>query len=221
MEENNMKKGAIFDMDGLLTDTERWYAASWKETAKAFGQEWVPDFDKFVAGTSGAGMLAVIGKHFPAVDAQAFKEHCVQQAYRLGEENLREMPGASDIVRFFRERGVKTAIASSSPGDVIQRYLRKLGLEESFDAVVNGFEVAHGKPAPDIFLLAAERIGIPPEDCYVFEDGVNGCLAGIAAGCATVMIPDLFQPTEELRQKCAGIFESLTAAKEAVINGVL
>ena len=89
-----MKKGAIFDMDGLLTDTERWYAASWKETAKAFGQAWVPDFDKFVAGTSGEGMLAVIHTHFPAVDARKFMEYCVQQAYRLGEENLREMPGA-------------------------------------------------------------------------------------------------------------------------------
>ena len=216
-----MKKGAIFDMDGLLTDTEKWYAASWKETAKAFGQEWVPDFDKFVAGTSGAGMRAVIAKHFPGVDAQAFQDYCVARAYRLGEENLQEMPGASEIIRFFRERGVKMAVASSSPGEVIERYLRKLGWKESFDAVANGFEVAHGKPAPDIFLLAAERIGLAPEDCYVFEDGVNGCLAGIAAGCATVMIPDLFQPTEELRQKCAGIFESLTAAKEAVINGVL
>ena len=216
-----MKKGAIFDMDGLLTDTERWYAASWKETAKAFGQEWVPDFDKFVAGTSGEGMRTVIHTHFPAVDAQKFMEYCVQQAYRLGEENLREMPGATEIVRFFRERGVKLALASSSPGDVIQRYLRKLGLEPFFDAIVNGFEVAHGKPAPDIFLLAAERSGCAPEDCYVFEDGVNGCLAGIAAGCATVMIPDLFEPTEELRKGCAGIFESLTKAQEAIANGVL
>ena len=166
-------------------------------------------------------MRAVIAKHFPGVDAQAFQDYCVARAYRLGEENLQEMPGASEIIRFFRERGVKMAVASSSPGEVIERYLRKLGWKESFDAVANGFEVAHGKPAPDIFLLAAERIGLAPEDCYVFEDGVNGCLAGIAAGCATVMIPDLFQPTEELRQKCAGIFESLTAAKEAVINGVL
>ncbi len=69
--------------------------------------------------------------------------------------------------------------------------------------------------------MAAERIGCAPADCYVFEDGVNGALAGVAAGCATVMIPDLFQPTEELRQKCAGIFASLTEAKEAVINGLL
>ena len=211
-----MKKGAIFDMDGLLTDTERWYSASWKETAKAFGQEWVPGFDRYVAGTSGAGMRDVIHTHFPAVDAQAFMDFCIQNAYRLGEENLREMPGATEILRFFHERGVKIAVASSSPDDVIHRYLDKLDMARYFDAVVSGYEVPHGKPAPDIFLLAAERIGCAPEDCYVFEDGINGCLAGIAAGCDTIMIPDLFQPTEEVKQGCAGIYSSLTEARDAI-----
>ena len=216
-----MKKGAIFDMDGLLTDTERWYAASWKETAREFGQAWVPDFDKFVAGTSGEGMRAVIHTHFPAVDADAFMNSCIQNAYRLGEEHLREMPGASDILRFLSERGVRLALASSSPGDVIHRYLRKLDMERYFDAVANGYEVAKGKPAPDIFLLAAARIGCAPEDCFVFEDGINGCLAGIAAGCATVMIPDLFQPTEELKRGCTAIYGSLREAMDAIADGRL
>ena len=213
-----MKKGAIFDMDGLLTDTERWYSASWKETAFHFNQEWVPGFDNFVAGTSGAGMRAVIHQHFPAVDAQAFMDYCIQNAYRLGEEHLREMPGASEILRFFSERGVRLALASSSPRDVIDRYLRKLDMARYFDTVVSGYEVNRGKPAPDIFLLAAERIGCAPEDCYVFEDGINGCLAGIAAGCATVMIPDLFQPTEEVRRGCAAIYPSLMEAKDAIAS---
>ncbi len=211
-----MKQGAIFDMDGLLTDTERWYAASWRETAKAFGQEWVPNFDKFVAGTSGEGMRAVIHQHFPAVDPAAFMDACTKNAYRLGEENLREMPGASEILRFFSARGVKMAVASSSPDDVIRRYLRKLDMERYFDAVVSGSEVQRGKPAPDIFLLAAERIGCAPEDCYVFEDGINGCLAGIAAGCAAVMIPDLFQPTEEVKRGCTAIYGSLLEARDAL-----
>ena len=118
---------------------------------------------------------------------------------------------------------MKTAVASSSSLEDIRDNLGRLGLLEYFDALVSGHELpsGHEKPAPDIFLLAAERIGCAPEDCYVFEDGVNGCLAGIAAGCATVMIPDLFQPTEELRQNCAGIFESLTRAREAVESGLL
>lgn len=218
-----MKKGAIFDMDGLLTDTEKFYSRSWRETARVFGQNWVEDFDKFVAGTNGEKMLNVIHAHFPNVDAQAFMDFCIANQRRLVRDELREMPGASDIVRFFRERGVKTAVASSSPLDNIYDNLGKLGLLELFDAVTSGEEVTPGreKPAPDIFLLAAERIGCAPADCYVFEDGVNGCLAGIAAGCATIMISDLFQPTEELKQNCAGIFGSLTEAKDAIINGLL
>ena len=216
-----MKSGAIFDMDGLLTDTEKFYSQSWRETARFFGQDWVDGFDKFVAGTNGEKMLEVIHAHFPNVDAQTFMDYCIANQKRLVKDELREMPGALDIVRFFRERGVKTAIASSSAIDAIRGNLSRLGMLELFDAVISGQEVAHGKPAPDIFLLAAKKINLAPEDCYVFEDGINGCVAGIAAGCATVMIPDLFQPTEELQQKCAGIFGSLTAAKNAIINGLL
>ena len=216
-----MKSGAIFDMDGLLTDTEKFYSQSWRETARFFGQDWVDGFDKFVAGTNGEKMLEVIHAHFPNVDAQTFMDYCIANQKRLVKDELREMPGASDIVRFFRERGVKTAVASSSAIDAIRGNLSRLGMLELFDAVISGQEVAHGKPAPDIFLLAAKKINLAPEDCYVFEDGINGCVAGIAAGCATVMIPDLFQPTEELQQKCAGIFGSLTAAKNAIINGLL
>ena len=218
-----MKQGAIFDMDGLLTDTERFYSQSWRTTARFFGQDWVKDFDKFVAGTNGEKMLEVIHTHFPDVDARAFMEFCIGNQKRLVRDELREMPGATDIVRFFRERGVKTAVASSSSLDAIRDNLSRLGMLELFDAVTSGQEVApgHEKPAPDIFLLAAERIGVAPGDCYVFEDGINGALAGIAAGCATVMIPDLFRPTDELQQKCAGIYGSLTAARDAIAQGLL
>ena len=216
-----MKSGAIFDMDGLLTDTEKFYSQSWRETARFFGQEWVDGFDKFVAGTNGEKMLEVIHAHFPNADAQAFMDYCIANQKWLVKDELREMPGASDIVRFFRERGVKTAVASSNAIDAIRDNLGRLEMLKLFDAVISGQEVAHGKPAPDIFLFAAKKINCAPEDCYVFEDGINGCLAGIAARCATVMIPDLFQPTEELQQKCAGIFGSLTAAKKAIINGLL
>lgn len=216
-----MKSGAIFDMDGLLTDTEKFYSQSWRETAQFFGQDWVEGFDKFVAGTSGEKMLEVIHAHFPTADAQSFMDYCIANQKRLVKDELREMPGASDIVRFFRERGVKTAVASSSSIDAIHGNLSRLGMLELFDALIGGQEVAHGKPAPDIFLLAAKKINRAPEDCYVFEDDINGCLAGIAAECATVMIPDLFQPTEELQIKCAGVFRSLTEAKNAIINGLL
>ena len=89
-------------------------------------------------------------------------------------------------------------------------------MEAYFDAVVSGEDVTHGKPAPDIFLLAANRLGCNPADCYVFEDGINGVRAGLAAGCTTIMVPDTVLPTDEVRAACAGVFASLDEAREAI-----
>ena len=97
--------------------------------------------------------------------------------------------------------------------------LRATGLERFFDAVVNGQQVERGKPEPDIFLLAAKEIGCSPEDCYVFEDSLNGVRAGMAAGCITVMVPDLVPPPEGLvvSRVCASLHE----ARELIEKGLL
>lgn len=216
-----MKKGAIFDMDGLLFDTERLFRDGWLEMARQFDQVPHPDFPAAVAGTSGAGMCEVIRRYYPKVDAFAFQEGCYAYAARILEQGPPEKPGVKDILAFFRDRGVRLAVASSSHKEMIQKNLHAAGIEGSFDAVISGDEVVYGKPGPDIFLLAAQRLGCLPADCYVFEDGINGVRAGIAAGCATVMIPDLFPPTEELRKSCAGIYPSLWEAMQALEAGVL
>ena len=216
-----MKKGAIFDMDGLLFDTERLFRDSWGEMAKRFGQVPQPDFPSAVAGTSGAGMREVIHRYYPDVDARAFQEGCISHTAEVLRENLPEKPGMREILAFFQGRGTKIAVASSSGRGMILDNLRRAGIEAYFDVIVSGDEVTRGKPEPDIFLLAAQKLGCAPEDCYVFEDGINGARAGIAAGCATIMIPDLFPPTEDLRTGCAGIYPTLYEAQQAVAAGAL
>lgn len=211
-----MKKGAIFDMDGLLFDTERLFRDGWVEMAKQFGQVPNPDFPVAIAGTSGAGMREVIHRFYPEVDTFAFQKSCYAYAARILENGPPEKPGVKEILTFFRDQGVKIAVASSSYREMIQKNLRAAGIEELFNAVISGDEVTRGKPEPDIFLLAAQQLGCAPEDCYVFEDGINGVQAGIAAGCATIMIPDLFPPTDELRKNCAGIYPDLIEAKQAI-----
>ena len=101
---------------------------------------------------------------------------------------------------------------------MVEHNLELAGIAQYFDVVVSGQEVVYGKPEPDIFLLAAERLGLSPMDCYVFEDGINGVKAGLAAGCTTIMIPDLTPPTEELKHACAGIYSSLLEAKDAMLQ---
>lgn len=194
-----MKRGAIFDMDGLLLDTERLYQESWVEMAHSFGQLSDPTFPSAVSGTSGEGMRAVIRRYYPAVDPYAFQTGCLARVDAILEKQGPPVkPGARELLEYLSAQGVSIAVASSSGRDRILSNLRATGLERFFDAVASGQQVERGKPEPDIFLLAAKKIGLPPEDCYVFEDSLNGVRAGMAAGCLTVMVPDLVPPPEGL-----------------------
>lgn len=216
-----MRAGAIFDMDGLLFDTERLYQDSWEVMAHEFGLIHDPDFPKAVCGTSGVHMHEVIHSYYPTVDAAAFAQGCIDRVDHITQTAVPVKNGAQEILQFFHENGVKIAVASSSPKDTIEHHLELTGLKQYFDAVVSGQDVTHGKPKPDIFLLAADMLQLSPQDCYVFEDGINGVKAGIAAGCATVMIPDLTPPTQLCEQHCVGIFRNLSEAKREIAQNKL
>ncbi len=213
-----MKQGAIFDMDGLLLDTERMYRDSWEKSAEQFGLVHNPDFPRAVCGSSGMHMQEIILQYYPQVDAKAFAADCILRVERELQTHVPIKTGVSEILQYFKQRGVKLAVASSSKRETVKSNLDKVGILSYFDAVVSGDQVEHGKPAPDIFLLAARQIGCAPEDCYVFEDGTNGIRAGAAAGCATVMIPDLTPPNAQLEQLCMGIYPSLLDAMHAITN---
>lgn len=211
-----MKQGAIFDMDGLLFDTERMYRDSWKQSAQQFGLVHNPDFPRTVCGSSGAHMREIILQYYPQVDAKAFADDCILRVERELETHVPEKTGVRDILQYFKQHGVRVAVASSSKRATVLHNLKQADILSYFDAVVSGDQVTHGKPAPDIFLLAAQQIGCEPENCYVFEDGINGIRAGAAAGCTTIMIPDLTPPNAQLEQLCAGIYPSLSDAMNAI-----
>ena len=215
-----MKRGAIFDMDGLLLDTERLYQESWVEMARTFGQTADPAFPAAVSGTSGEGMREVIRRYYPAVDPYAFQAGCIARVDGiLDEQGPPVKPGAGELLEYLGARGVKLAVASSSGRERILSNLRAARLDRFFDAVVSGQQVERGKPEPDIFLFAAREIGCPPEDCYVFEDSVNGIRAGMAAGCVTVMVPDLAAPPKDLA--VSKVCSSLLEVKELLKAGCL
>ena len=215
-----MKRGAIFDMDGLLLDTERLYQESWVEMARTFGQTADPAFPAAVSGTSGEGMREVIRRYYPAVDPYAFQAGCIARVDGiLDEQGPPVKPGAGELLEYLGARGVKLAVASSSGRERILSNLRAARLDRFFNAVVSGQQVERGKPEPDIFLFAAREIGCPPEDCYVFEDSVNGVRAGMAAGCVTVMVPDLAAPPKDLA--VSKVCSSLLEVKELLKAGCL
>ena len=215
-------KGAIFDMDGLLLDTERLYQESWLEMAKQFGQTPDPAFPAAVSGSNGEGMRQIIRRYYPEVDAYAFQAGCIARVEGiLDEQGPPVKPGARELLQFFRARGMKIAVASSTARERILTNLHAAELDGFFDAVVSGQQVERGKPEPDVFLLAAKEVDCAPEDCYVFGDSINGVRAGMAAGCVTVMVPDLVPPTEDILNSCTEIYPDLQAVQEAIEANIL
>lgn len=212
-----MLKGAIFDMDGLMFDTEQIWQKNWNKTAEEMGIRLPDEFKYNICGTSGKLMNSVIEKYYGVEDGAPIAAKVKQMVHDDLIDFTPEKPGVHEILGFFKEKGVRMAVASSSTEEVIRRNLKNTGTEEFIEVIVSGAGMANGKPAPDIFLTAAEKLGIDPKDCYVFEDAFNGVTAGYRAGCRTIMIPDMSQPTDEIRAMATGgVYESLLKAKEAL-----
>ena len=205
-------KGAVFDMDGLMFDTERLWQEEWKKEAEKMGIVLDPVFCKEITGTSGDLMLNIIAKYYNSEDPQR-----IADAVRCAVEDdlKRELPeklGLHEILDHLQKKGYHIAVASSSPLDLIRDNLQRVGISGYFEAVCCGQDVKHGKPAPDLFLLAVERLGLKPEECYVFEDAYNGIRAAYAANCHPIMVPDTQAPTAEMEEKADHICRSLIEA---------
>lgn len=208
--------GAIFDMDGVLFDTERIYQQTWHELAAERKVELAGGFLQAISGSSGAHMNQVLEEYYHISDGEALAQECMRRVRQKLAVHVPVKEGVHEILAFFKEKGMPIAVASSSLPGQIEANLENAGIRRYFTEIVSGTEVVHGKPAPDIFLLAARRIGCEPQECFVFEDSENGVKAGFAAGCATIMVPDLIEPSSEIRQYCTRICRNLAEAQREI-----
>lgn len=216
-----MKCGAIFDMDGLLFDTEMVYDIIWKKVAERRGLTLQEQMLSKMRGVGREEMTKIILRYWPWEDPAAIRTELFEEA---AEELRKKVPvksGVTKLLEYLREKGVKMAVASGSPLESIKSNLKVAKIDSYFDVVVSGEQVSYGKPAPDIFLLAAKELRLEPAACYVFEDAPSGVYAAVKAGCTTVMVPDRLPPTEELYQMAAGIYESLDEVLNAMKTGEL
>lgn len=216
-----MKCGAIFDMDGLLFDTEMVYDIIWKKVAERRGLIVQEQMLAELRGVGREEMTKIILRYWPQADPTAIRTELFEGA---SEELRKKVPvksGVTELLEYLREKGVKMAVASGSPLESIKSNLKVAKIDSYFDVVVSGEQVSYGKPAPDIFLLAAKELRLEPTACYVFEDAPSGVCAAVKAGCTTVMVPDRVPPTEELYQMAAGIYESLDEVLNAMKTGEL
>ena len=200
----------IFDMDGTLLNTQRIYIPAWDYAGEKQGIKGAGEHVKNCLGNNEARWKKYVVDTFVGINLEKF---CEDVKFYL-EQNMvvKYMPGAEELLRFFKSKGIRMAIASGSPRDMIAENLKIVGGEEFFEITVGGPDVLNSKPAPDIFLLAAEKLGVDPADCFVIEDSENGLKAGIAAGMKAIGIPDVAEFGEEIKRLITAEFSSLLEA---------
>ena len=218
-----MVKGVIFDMDGLMFDTERLWDTLWEPACAALGLPLPADMEKFRAGgrgLAGDNLRRHVAEYIPG-DPQKVLDKICQLADERFARGVPCKKGLKELLAALEDMGQPRIVASSSPRNMIEMNLQTTGTARYFHDVVSGTEVAHSKPAPDTFLVAAKKLHLDPHDCLVLEDSFNGVRAGRAAGCVTVMVPDLMQPTEEIAQLYDRKCKDLLEVRDLLIEGKL
>ena len=196
-----MIKGILSDMDGVILDSEKIYVRFWCEAGQFYG---FPFERRHALGIrSMARPFAIqrlqgwFGEGFD-YDKVRNKRVELMDAY-VAEHGIEPKPDAARLLSYLKENGYRVALATATPKDRAEEYLSRVDLLRYFDEVVSARMVKNGKPAPDIYLYAAERLGLKPEECIALEDSPNGVRSAHSAGCRTVMVPDLDAPSEEIK----------------------
>lgn len=213
-------KAFIFDMDGLMFDTERVFIGAWDYAGEKMG-----------LGKAGYMCIRTLGMNTPAceqawrdefgdeVDLDAlwrYSREFVEDYYRKNAVSVK--PGLYELLTYLKNKGYKLAVASSTKRHQVERHLNSANVRQYFDAVICGDMVEKSKPEPDIYLKAAAALGALPEDCCALEDSRNGLLSAHAAGIQVIMVPDLWQPDDMVKEFILGPFESLLDVRDWLIG---
>jgi HAD superfamily hydrolase (TIGR01509 family) len=209
----------IFDMDGLIFDTERPIRQAVLDAAIAVGFEMPEAFYQTLIGVPGVESDELIKTHFgPGFPFDAFDNTCRAAIARAFGEGVAVKPGAAELLGELHARRMPLALATSSGRNHAERHLGAADLRRFFDAIATRNDVSRGKPHPDLFLKVADDLRVPPERCLVLEDSHNGVRAAHAAGCLPIMVPDLLEATDEMREKCVLIANDLHEVRTLFAN---
>lgn len=204
-----MIKAVIFDMDGLMIDTEKLLVKYWLEAASYYGynlnREQILGIRSLAAKYAIPKLQAEIGEDFDYYSVRTLRIQLMNQ--HIEKYGLDEKPGLGELLDYLKEHNYPIAVATATDLERTKRYLGSLDRLKYFDQIVCASMVANGKPAPDIYLEAAVRLNVSPEDCMALEDSPNGIMSAYCAGMRPVMVPDLSEPDEDTRKllyRCVG-----------------
>ncbi len=195
-----MFKGAIFDMDGLMIDSEKVVYENWQKIMDDNSYEFDIEVFKQTVGKRKVEVeqfyYQKYGNDFPY---KSLSEQCHDKyIMRLQNEGIPLKKGLIEILERFRSNGTKIAVATSTSRKTTVLNLEKTGIAKYFDTLVCGEDVTNGKPDPEVYLTASQRLGVSPTECVAFEDSFNGIKSAFGAKMTTVMVPDMVEPTDEI-----------------------
>lgn len=215
-----MFKAVVFDMDGVITDTEKLYRKFQLEEGFARG---IPEdvmiraCERIAGGnrfTNKKAFEDIVGR---GIDYFEYREKMIARMDSYIKENGVELkPGAVEILKYLRDRKIKTGLATSTVRDRAIGYLTQHNIYSCFDRIIFGDMVTNGKPAPDIYLKACEELGVQPCEAIAVEDSINGIISAGKAGLYPVMVIDLIQPTDELKPYVKKVYGNITMIKEII-----
>ena len=183
-------KAVAFDMDGLLASSEDVYIHVGTETLRRRGKPFEDDLRHKMMGLPGAKSLQVmIDWHGLTDSVETLLEESEQLFWHFAEQGLSQMPGASEMLDLLDAQDIPRCVVTSGYRDYAERVLSIIGLRDRFPFLITASDVVNGKPAPEPYLMAAEKLGVEPANLLVLEDSSNGCKAGIAAGAYAVAVP--------------------------------
>lgn len=200
----------IFDMDGTLLDTQKICIPAWDWAGERQGFKNVGECIPDVCGTNAVGWTKYLMQKYPTMNVELFNAE--MREYIIKHLVVKYKPGAQKLLKFLKENGIKIALATGSSKETIEHHLKAVGATEIFDVIIPGTAVENGKPAPDIFLLAANKLGVDAKDCYVLEDSANGIIAAHNAGMKCIGIPDVVEFNSETKTLLTAEFDDMLQA---------
>lgn len=201
----------IFDLDGLMLDTEPLYQEAWRRAARELGFELDRRLYRSLIGRNSRDSIARLKERWgDGFSEEEFKELWTGEWNRLIDgHGIPCKPGLDELLAWADDSEIRRGVATSSARALAERNLSAAGLAERFEVLVPGDEVTEGKPAPEIYRTAARALEVGPEETIALEDSNPGVHAAARAGCTVLMVPDQVPPTREARDAADGVFRSL------------